>query len=469
MTFSCQSNYPDLQDIQDVRNSNFNIEELKGIQHDIAVNIMTSHFGGYNKGESSTRSNNQFSISPYILNGDTALYIAQYEDGWEIYSSNYASNMILFSSEEGIFNIDDPNMPDQLRFLINESASDVSEISKQDLNYIDPSWGGIALSEEDILQGNITVLNDDYSRTPVSSSSVPPGHWILIKSEEIDRYTYTSPKLTSTSWGQNQPWNSYAKWVLNPTTKTLEQTPAGCATVAISQYLYFTHFKNGVPANSVCGATLKSDKTDYAFFGNDSFIWNRMAKSRSVPGTNETALLIGQTGRRLCSEYNLNGTSTTDKNCLNVLNSIYGNIFHIESFYSHYVENAIDNGYPIIAGANTNKTSMGNTIEKTGHLFLIDRYRKTKVKYKYTYALVRDPLPPGTVDKWISDITDINGNIIEYAYTNEVISESTATLDISMNWGWDGNYDNIFYKPTKDWSAGGYDFNLNHRLFVRDN
>lgn len=38
-----------------------------------------------------------------------------------------------------------------------------------------------------------------------------------------------------------------------------------------------------------------------------------------------------------------------------------------------------------------------------------------------------------------------------------------------MNWGWDGNYDNIFYKPTKDWSAGGYDFNLNHRLFVRDN
>ncbi len=36
-----------------------------------------------------------------------------------------------------------------------------------------------------------------------------------------------------------------------------------------------------------------------------------------------------------------------------------------------------------------------------------------------------------------------------------------------MNWGWDGNYDNIFYKPTKDWSAGGYDFNLNHRLFVR--
>lgn len=43
------------------------------------------------------------------------------------------------------------------------------------------------------------------------------------------------------------------------------------------------------------------------------------------------------------------------------------------------------------------------------------------------------PTPPGTVDKWISDITDINGNIIEYAYTNEVISESTAILDISMN------------------------------------
>ncbi len=91
------------------------------------------------------------------------------------------------------------------------------------------------------------------------------------------------------------------------------------------------------------------------------------------------------------------------------------------------------------------------------------------MSYTYIVGAAMRPIPPGTVDKWISDITDINGNIIEYAYTNEVISESTAILDISMNWGWDGNYDNTFYNPTKDWSAGGYDFNLNHRLFVRDN
>lgn len=91
------------------------------------------------------------------------------------------------------------------------------------------------------------------------------------------------------------------------------------------------------------------------------------------------------------------------------------------------------------------------------------------MSYIYIVGAAMRPTPPGTVDNWISDITDINGNIIEYAYTNEVISESTAILDISMNWGWDGNYDNTFYNPTKDWSAGGYDFNLNHRLFVRDN
>ncbi len=58
----------------------------------------------------------KFSLTPYIINGDTLLYIAQYENGWEIYSASKATNMVLFSSEEGNFDMNSPSFPDNLRF-----------------------------------------------------------------------------------------------------------------------------------------------------------------------------------------------------------------------------------------------------------------------------------------------------------------------------------------------------------------
>ncbi|GEM_PF-2452863 len=41
--------------------------------------------------------------------------------------------------------------------------------------------------------------------------------------------------------------------------RTRVQTPAGCVAVALSQYMYFTHFKDGVPVSSVTTATPTSD------------------------------------------------------------------------------------------------------------------------------------------------------------------------------------------------------------------
>lgn len=442
-------------------------EQFTGIQHDIMVNILSAHFGGYNKDEAKTRAISQFSLSPYIIDGDTVLYIAQYDNGWDIYSANKATNMLLFSSNEGVFNIDDPNMPDQLNFLIKQNASSIRELSHNDIDYVDSSWGHLALSDETLAKGKIMALNPDNTHVQVAASSLPPGHWVLLKSEEISRETYTSPKLTSTAWGQQHPWNAYSKWVLD-SENNLVQAPTGCSSVAVSQYLYFTHFKDGVPQYCPTTATLIPNGKDYIFSIYNSLNWDKMAKTKYSYGTNEAAILIGYVGRSIASEYDVNGTGATDNNCINFLSRTYGTTFINNIFTFNAVKEAIDNGYPLLASARSNKNTDNSTIKKVGHNFLIDQYKETTVKYRYLYGWERDPLPPGTIDKWISDYKDANGNILIYAYTNEVISESNIKCFISMNWGDNGAFNNILYSPTGDWILGEYKFNLNHCIFKRN-
>ena len=126
-----------------------------------------------------------------------------------------------------------------------------------------------------------------------------------------------------------------------------------------------------------------------------------------------------------------------------------------------------DQGYPLIAYAASNNKSDGSTLEKTvAHSFIIDQYRENTVTYRYVYGLERDPLPSGSDDRWMADIKDSNGNIIEYAYTKEIYSTFVESRAVSMNWGWEGYYDGTFYSSS-NWDAGGYRFNLEQYVYAR--
>ena len=445
-----------------------NVSELTGVERDIAANILASRFGGYRHGADITRAMDEFTLTPYVVDGDTLLYVAQYDEGWEIYSASHATNMVLFSSDEGQLDMDDPPLPEQLRFLIAENAADIAEIP-DDTDYIDPSWGGIALTAEELSQGAVTALKEDGGRMKIQQGDLPPGHWVLIEVEETGSETHTTPKLIKTKWGQDTPWNAYAKW-LPMSDGTWKLSLAGCIPVAVSQYMYFTHYKNGVPGRCASNAMQGSEHySDYKFFGESTNVWNNMAKYSNESGTNESALLIGSTGRKLKSEYGLSSTSTADSDLLRVLSETYETNFEIKPINYVLCRNYIkEKGYPIIASARTNRMANGTSISETGHTFLIDQYRETIKTYRYLYGWERDPLPPGTIDKWIADRKDADGNIIVYAYTNEVTSSSVHSTKISMNWGADGWYDNVFYSPTGEWNAVNYIFNLIHYAYVRN-
>ena len=315
--------------------------EQTSVEHDIAVNILTSRFDGYRNGERHTRALEEFTLTPYVVDGDTLLYVAQYDDGWEIYSACHATNMILFSSEEGDFDINDPSMPEQLRFLISQNAEVIGKISEIETDYIDPSWGAIALSEETLANGDITASGDNNERVAIKAADLPPGRWVLLECEEIESNTYTSPKLIKTKWGQEPPWNTYAKSRHDPNDNgKIKQCVAGCAPVAISQYMYYTHYKDGIPEKSASSvisiSNAQGDVIDYKFIIPDTKVWDKMAWFYYQIGTNASAILIGNTGRQLKSTYGLNSTSTEENNYLTYLTQIYNCNF--ERKYVNFTE-----------------------------------------------------------------------------------------------------------------------------------
>ncbi|MDE5976799.1 MAG: C10 family peptidase, partial [Muribaculaceae bacterium] len=224
-----------------------------GIKGEILLNLLTQQNKGYNALHPTTRSND-ITIHPYIENGDTLMYIV--EDGimWQIYSGKYSSPMLLFSCENNSsFDLSDPVFPDPLRSLINSVAENIKTIDTLYPDSIDPSWILKNISSQDLANGIIIDKRKQNSPGSIQPAAIPPGspipdengEWVLIETKIVGDREYTSDKLIKTKWNQSYPWNNYCKKVTKDgNTFTI---PVGCAPVAVAQYQYYTHFKDGTP------------------------------------------------------------------------------------------------------------------------------------------------------------------------------------------------------------------------------
>lgn len=436
-------------------------ELYTGIAKDIYVDVLTNHFGGYHKGQPNTRAEGAFSITPYVEDGDTLMYIVQYEKGWELYSASKATNMLIFSSEEGVFDMNDPNRPKAMKTLIASSLEKIKFAKSSACENIDSCWGTSVIAADELKSGKITVNQKNGVQRNVSSSDVPAGEWILIGTEVISDETYTSPKLIKTKWHQLGPWNAYAKLVPN-NNGTLVSALAGCSPIAISQYAYYTHYKDNIPKYCRANASLGADGVSYDFNGESSTLWDEMAKVFSLPANNlVSAVHIGAVGKELNAQYGLTSTTVKVEDEIKYLNKVYGITFFTASVDFAYIKSSIDQGYPILALATHTPSGINSA-----HRFLIDSYMTKVTQIKYIYGLRRYPLPPGEENIWEDDDVDEYGNIISYAYTNEVVN-TTTTNKISMNWGdISTSDDNSFYYPTGDWYEESANLHYKYNQYI---
>ena len=50
--------------------------------------------------------NNELEITPYIFEGDTTLYVVNYNPGWQVFSNSEISPLVLACSNSGTLNIE---------------------------------------------------------------------------------------------------------------------------------------------------------------------------------------------------------------------------------------------------------------------------------------------------------------------------------------------------------------------------
>lgn len=441
------------------------------VVQDILANVTTTKFGGYTKTTPATRYADDFSISPYVESGDTLMYIVQFSDGWEVYSATKAAPMLLFSCPTGVFDMTYDEMPIPVKDIFNSTADNLRIVIKSKVDTINPTWNVVRCTPEELKSGKIII---DYEllakikespRNIIETRSGDPddeqeeGHWVLLKTEVLSESTYTSPKLIQTKWGQESPWNLYAQKKYNSETFSYKNALVGCVAVAVGQYQYYTHYKDGVPLNTVSSVVATSNGLDYTFSGTSSTVWDKMAKNDKDDGTHYSAMLLGYVGRQMSAVYGLSVTNILPKNMEKYLENTSGVDFYSEKPTFDVIRRYIDKSYPLIAS--------GKDPKNGSHCFLIDQYTQSGRTVKYTYGW-EGPNAPGMGADDDTNDRDEDGNIVGWAVQSEVIRSSSYYEGVSMNWGYYGDYDNIFYYNMYSWTAGNLTFDTNLSLSLRN-
>lgn len=396
-----------------------------------------------------SRTPRNYSLTPYIYKGDTIMFIANYTSGWELYSADQRTPLIMASSDTGSFDTSDDSMAPAFKSYLNSVAEELYQIKQMDTAEGETYglWKMVSIKNEEVDPQMIEVTPHAVGTQPGS------GYWVLLSTTTPVTSTSTSNRLTSTRWGQGTPWNVYVPY--SPENMS-RHSVAGCTAVATAQYLYYLHYKNGRPASTVTTAAYQSSNNTYNYSGSSSSVWDQMAKASNNTGTNYAAVLIGYVGKSIDTDYHLNESLAYFSKALSFINNEGNYNYNQSSIDYSYVTNELIAGRAVLACAQSYNEE---TRENEGHVFIIDRYRRTTTSSTSTFGWVgTDNLGQDTNEY------DENGNVIGYSFFYDK-ENRTDSYDYLMNWGWDGSWDNTYCTASSgsDWNVG-YHFNTNRLI-----
>ena len=259
------------------------------------------------------------SIEPIVRNNEAVLFVANYNDGWEVFTGDKRLPPIVARAEYGFFSEElRYNMPlkESINWLINvvEDVKNDASIPKNE--------------NTDVWQGNGLK---NHGELPNYRGENPEALWTKVKTSEQTVYypSFNSRgPYVETHWGQGTPWN-LKLW--NPVLSLYH--PVGCVAVAIAQLLYYYHYKLGIPSGLYHNITI----TDWSFcydysnqpcykttlsrsdYQDPSPRWTQMIKSineyditdsTSVLGASFVADLMADVGNRVDMAYFTSGSSS---------------------------------------------------------------------------------------------------------------------------------------------------------------
>ena len=378
-------------------------------------------------------------LTPFVLDGDTVMYISNYDEGWEVFSNDPRVPMVLMKSEKGNFYPTDLNDNTPFEGLFKNTAEYLSMIKKSEIeptDTINSEWMACGLS----------TLGNDW-RNNISNIGNTEYYWKLVGATTPEyRYELLEPigGRLKTKWHQDYPYNIYTPLKTNGL-----HSAVGCVAIALGQYFYFTHYKDNKPTETVTRAQYNETSNTYTFSELSSTKWDLFPTTENNKIDYVfSPIFLGWIGATIGMEYGEKESSSSllNKIVLDFFNSQTQLNASTEKYTKKYVIELLSKGYPVIIQAeysNSNK----------GHAWLIDHYESEICTYSEYYIYVNDPLDPAPNpdeeeneedDLWshpsIERIREVYGDV-----NIDIRPQTSNNSYYKFNWGKGGLSDNIKY------------------------
>ena len=350
------------------------------------------------------------------------MYLANYDNGWELLSADLRVPRVFAYGETG-------------------------NISVRDL------YSNLASSDffSKLCSGMSDIINDSHFTSPEffsdswrNRSRVDSIDVTIVRVRTVDTLLYDvryQDHLMSTKWGLRSPWNQYAPF----TDYTLSsRCETGCVPVASAQVLYYLHSLWDVPSSSFSNAytVAYAPNNSYVnltcpgnvvFLNESEDVWDDMPlDSTVVYGAGSVSTLMVHLGCLYQADYYADGTYAYTSDAVSVFPN-YGiscqgyNLLlsnePIDDMATIFEEQIYENQLPVIM-------SLAYQDNSSGHCVVVDGYNYRNISIRttteYYFTGLDGIIQPGQLPDHVS-----------YSYQNE-----NSTF-VAVNWGYNGKGDSI--------------------------
>ncbi len=425
---------------------------IRGISdYSVTERDINSYINFLEVGETDPKRGKVTHVETIPYKDEISYYIIEYENGWDMISSDKRGPIILGKSEYGDFEYEALNP--SMKAWITGLSEDIYYRRHFEEDYY-KNMEFPCTQEDSCLEFwlMVTAAPDYISLFQTPETKVAPvvydsGHWEVFYQYHDDGTPEDTGHLLTTHWGQDSPFNQYCPLKSDGSG---QRAPAGCVPIAAAQEMFYLHNKLGKPQYSPSAGSCLGTVGNYSstFYDFTSYTWESMYPTGDPQGY--ASLLISDIGAKLLIEYDNEGSGADDADLPDDVFLPYGLTCTRTNYNSELLKNSINKRIPVIVSAYTYDPLLDFIPWFAGHCFIADRCTQIVTRYYTVYTFIYDfpdlphPLPPDN-------------------YT--VLSTTTQELMmVGFNWGW-GAYsgDDVLFSPNGAWNVNE-DYNF---LFQR--
>lgn len=336
-------------------------------------------------------------FSPLIINGDTTLLLANYDTGWDIFSYDCRTPMVLMSGDTGNIDIEKLDNTGILYALIDELSVGVARIKIENIDSpIDNSWVSVPMRDSINYRGDLSEIE---------VKSVGP--------------------LVSTKWCQSPYWEAYTPKISGKKAKL------GCCAIAVGTFLRYTDIAEGLHLEVI--PTLAVPNGDsYSFSGLVANRWDSLACTLldSDVFISNAAMFLAYTAFEINSDFGSDYTTSNLNKCKTYLDGLRaGNrqVFNMTQapYSASIISQIIDESKLVFV-----RVKSPNLTENTGHVFIVDGYKCTRKRLMN--SITGEPEPSNYTD------TLLHAQVGELIGQDETVS-TWINSKVNMVWKFAGN------------------------------